>query len=160
VRNRTEKSNRINIKKLVRPLILLLMLVSAWTVLTAGIFSGAVRLKNVNEPFIDLDSTIADKAPGKGGNTETGIEDEGKDDASSSKEDTDTIVELRIEIREESIKVDDTDIQLDNFEAAFGTRYKEGVEVRLIDDYAEYHTYKTVKEILEGKGIKPVEEQK
>jgi len=156
VNNNSRKENSI-IRRLVFRTVFVVVLMCSWLILTAGAFSDAVKLKNAGKPFVDLDSTIVTGDTGKGGNAGLDIE---TDETEGSDADLDKEIKLAVEISEEKIKLDDEEMVFNRFKNELAGQYKEGITVILIDNYAEYHTYKKVKAYLEEKKIKFEEERK
>lgn len=138
------------IKNITRTALVLTAAMAAGLILTAGIFTDEVKLKNVDSPFIDLDVMVEDLP----------LSDQEGDAAEAESQDELMVSEFVISIREMEIKINGSAVNTKNFENIFNALYKSGVTVRLVDDYAEYHTYKDVLEFLKEKGIKPVEEKK
>lgn len=123
-------------------------------VLTASVWGDEIKMKNVDEPFIDLDVMVGD----------LDISAEGGDETQPETEAEEMIQEFVISIRETEIryngnKVDNSSFQ-NIFDALYSKKYGTDTTVRLVDDYAEYYTYKSMLEFLQKKGIKPVEEKK
>lgn len=135
--------------KLIRTALVLAAALAAGLVLTAAIFTDEIKLKNVDAPFIDLDVMVEDLA----------VSDSPGDEAVTETQAEDTISEFVISIRETEIRFNGAEISSNNFKSIFDAVHRNNVPVRLIDDYAEYYTYKGVLEYLKEKGIKPAEER-
>ena len=133
-----------------------------------------VQLKNAEEPFIDLAQLIGDSEIGKGGNQETSLsgntdqetpDEEGTETAGGTikTEAVQTIeqVEMIITVRDTGIKINGASVlSPEALKSSIEAGYKDGMRIRLIDDYAEYNTYLQVLAILDELNHKPVEEQK
>ena len=114
-------------------------------VLALSILGNPVELKD-NTPLIDLASSVVDSEKGQGGNEEAGLVN--ADDSVKVIEAPEDI-EIVISVRDREIRV--------NGEVCDGTArmgdkikslYKNGMSMRLVDDYAEYHIYKEVRDKL------------
>jgi len=140
------------LKNFIRCVALVMALLGVSLVLTAGVLSDEVKLKNVSEPFIDLDAMVADLDVGQGGIAQTAVEDDGKTDLSAEEAAPET-VEVIITVRESEIKINDIVVTGENLPKAFDAIFKPGMQVSLVDDYAEYHTFTDIKDWLEDKKI-------
>ncbi len=160
-------------KKLVLTILILTLVATSALTSYAFTFRNAAKLKNADKPFIDLAELIGDAELGTGGNAEAGLS--GNTDAQTPDEggtglagvvqdtlmETVTKVELIIEVHDRTIKVNGiTEKDVDAAKSAIKANYKQGMEVRLIDDYAEYNTYSDALAALEELKIRPNEEQK
>lgn len=137
-------------------------------------FKQAAQLKNADKPFIDLAELIGDSEMGKGGNQETSLsgntdqetpDEDGSGTASgmTKAEVTQTVeqVEMVITVQDTGMKINGVSMSTpDALKSGIKSYYKDGMRIRLIDDYAEYNTYMQALAILEELGYKPVEEQK
>lgn len=139
------------LKKIIKCSVLLGVILCVNMMLTAAI-GYEVKLKNADKPFIDLDTMIADSQPGQGGNEETGIEND-ENAYTDSDEATKDVVPMVISVREDKITINEEDVKTENFQKKFDDAYIDGVEVILVDDYAEYYTYTDVKNFISDKGI-------
>lgn len=149
------------IRKFTGTVLLLAATIATGMILTAGIFTDEIKMKNVDGPFIDLDVMVEDlPISAEGGDfAEDGNDKEGAAETEEKEEAEDVIQEFVISIRETEISFNGSKVSSSNFKGIFDAIHENGVPVRLIDDYAEYHTYKSVLEYLTQKGIKPVEEK-
>ena len=139
------------IRKFTGTVLLLAAVIATGMILTAGIFTDEIKMKNVDAPFIDLDVLVEDLP--------VNFDSEGGNEAEEETEAEDVIQEFVISIRETEISFNGSKVSSSNFKGIFDAIHENGVAVKLIDDYAEYHTYKNVLEYLTQKGIKPVEEK-
>ncbi|MDO4938727.1 MAG: hypothetical protein Q4E54_02050 [Lachnospiraceae bacterium] len=160
-------------KKFVSTIIIVTLIAMSAMTSFAFTFKEAAKLKNADKPFIDLSGLIGDAELGTGGNaeaalsgnTDTQTPDEGGTGLAGVVQDvlmeTVTRVEMVIEVHDRTIKVNGiTEKDADAAKAAISANYKKGMDVRLIDDYAEYRTYSDVLAILEELKIRPDEERR
>lgn len=144
---------------------------------SAAVFCGftfgfaKVSLKST-APLINLGEMIKDSRPGNGGKTETGLSDPGKLSEKETEEKKETEAETsEIKAPEETVTVtitvtvSDTEIFLDGkkvhspeeLSRKISGVWKDGMNVLLVDDYAEYAAYRSVKDALDELGIHPEE---
>lgn len=160
-------------KKITVTILTLMLVFAAVTPAFAFTFRNAANLKNADKPFIDLSDLIGDAELGKGGNAETSLsgntDAETPDEGGTGKagvaaevirEDI-TKVEMVVTVHDTEIKVNGvTERDVDVFKADLQAKYKPGMDIRLIDDYAEYNTYSDVLSVFEELKLRPNEEQK
>ena len=160
-------------KKYVITILILVMVCTAVTPAYAFTLRKAVELKNADEPFIDLTDLIGDAELGKGGNAETSLsgntDQETPDEGGTGKAGAvpDKVMETitRVEL---VVSVHDTDVRLngifqtgmDALKSNLQAKYKTGMDLKLVDDYAEYNTYKEVLGVFEELGMHPAQERK
>lgn len=126
---------------------------AAAVILVSGIFlTGAglltVTLKNADKPFIDLGAEVGDSEIGHGGNADTGL-----DGSVSESIDGQTEVKIEIRIRDTSIFMNEMSVSgTINLKNRLRSDYEKGIQITLVDDYAESKTYTEVRRLLdEGK---------
>jgi len=136
-----------------------------------GIGSGNVELKT-DKALIDLDILVKDSLPGKYGNPESGLSGKTEDtlkegaetkldekaDAKGKEAGTAVASEIRVEIRDTDITVNGT--VCPNAKAAaekVKELYRVGLKVYLVDDYAEYQTYKDTYDKMRADSISLIE---
>ena len=124
---------------------------------------GKKAVESLNDtPLIDLDKAIKETPIGSQGNTFEFEEMENNDDivdsqAINSPETEDAIIQVEdekvlytIEIRDETIKYNNSICSIDNLESKIKSDCFDGEgKVQLIDDFAEMHVYNEVITILE-----------
>ena len=162
-------------KKITAAILIAMLVFTSAAPAYAFTFKQAAQLKSeYSEPFIDLAELIGDSEMGRGGNQETSLsgntdeetEDQNGTGTGAGLAETEAV--QTIEQVEMNITVHDTDMKLngatvmsaDALRSSIRSAYKDGMEIRLVDDYAEYNTYLSVLRVLEDLKIKPVEEQK
>lgn len=139
-------------KRWVMPLVTGLLAV----ILYAGLFGKkSVELLNDNPPLIDLDAAIQEADFGKNGNTDQDIGDSSQEnpggnngeDSSSGQDVGRTHV---IRVRDEEITYESLPYRtMDTLKRKLKQVYHSGDDIRLVDDYAEYHAYVQVLTMLE-----------
>lgn len=157
--------------KLRKICIVLLVLVS-FTMLSGSAFSTEnVELKT-DKALIDLDLLVKDSLPGKYGNPESGLDGKTEDtlaegeetkkeeqaDAKGQEAGTAAVSEIRVEIRDINITVNGESCP--NVKAAaakVAELYRVGLKVYLVDDYAEYQTYKDTYDKMRAENISLIE---
>ena len=161
-------------KKITAAILIAMLVFTSAAPAYAFTFKQAAQLKNAEKPFIDLAELIGDSEMGRGGNQETSLsgntdeetEDQNGTGTGAGLAETEAV--QTIEQVEMNITVHDTDMKLngatvmsaDALRTSIRSAYKDGMSIRLVDDYAEYNTYLSVLRVLEDLKIKPVEEQK
>ena len=161
-------------KRLTAAILIAMLVFTSAAPAYAMAFREAADLKNAEKPFIDLAELIGDSEMGRGGNQETSLsgntdeetEDQSGTGTGAGLAETEPI--QTIEQVEMNITVQDTDMKLngvsvksaDALRSKIRSEYKDGMDIKLVDDYAEYNTYLSVLRVLEDLKIKPVEEQK
>lgn len=161
-------------KKITAAILIAMLVFTSAAPAYAMAFREAADLKNAEKPFIDLAELIGDSEMGRGGNQETSLsgntdeetEDQSGTGTGAGLAETEPI--QTIEQVEMNITVQDTDMKLngvsvksaDALRSKIRSEYKDGMDIKLVDDYAEYKTYLSVLRVLEDLKIKPVEEQK
>ncbi len=160
-------------KKITAAILIVLMIAASVMPVYAFTFRNAATLKNADKPFIDLGKLIGDSEMGQGGNAETSLsgntdqETEDEDGAGDAEIMADkliesiTKVELVITVHDREVKVNGVkSASMDSLRSNLKYNYKSGMEVKLIDDYAEYHTYSDVLEVIKEMNISPTEVQR
>ena len=140
-------------RKRVVKIMMAMAVVCAWMVVFAGIMPAA-KLKNADKPFIDLGSEVCDSAPGHGGNTDTGLEGEVAESSEGE-----AVVTIRISIRGEVIMLNGNTVTEQQLPAMIRQVYEDGMEIYLVDNYADAAVYKRTLSMLKSSGYTPVLEQ-
>lgn len=146
----------INRKNILKRISIITLIAGAWLLLSAFKLT-AVELKNADKPFIDLGKEVVDSEDiGLGGIEETGLEGAAKENR-----DTQPQIDINVEVTERGIQVNGT-VCLDPDEMLRKVKslHKNGMRVHLIDNYAEAHTYTSVKEKLKEAKLSFLEETK
>ena len=117
-------------------------------------YAKDVVLKNADKPFIDLGMLVTDSAPGQEAKPETGnVETENETEPQIAED-------IVIEVRHTQIRLNGAVMK--NPEELVGrvrAKYTGETALRLIDDYAELHTYEKVLDRLTDAGYTPEEVQ-
>ena len=140
-------------RKRVVKIMMAMAVVCAWMMLS-GMTFGDVKLKNADKPFIDLGSEVCDSAPGHGGNTDTGLEGEVAESSEGE-----AIVTIRISICGEVIMLNGNSCSEEQLSDMIKRLYETGMEIYLVDDYADAAVYKRVMAMLKSEGYTPILEQ-
>ena len=139
-------------KRTVKLLFISVLVIAAWFMM-AGTAYGAVKLKS-NKPLIDLGAEVGDSKPGHGGNSDTGLTGEIEEDTEGEAE-----VVIRVSIMGTTIMVNGNTVTETSLKSAIGNIYEVGMEVYLIDNYADAKTYKAVLNILDDMKLSPIKQQ-
>lgn len=119
-----------------------------------GLFSKEVKLKNVNEPFVDLEKEVVRSAPGKDANAASSeVKAEGTDDKSKVIMD-ESDKQVVVSVRDTVVKLDGHVVKdVATLRTQLANRLKNERAIVLVDDYAESHTFKEVLAMLDDEQI-------
>lgn len=132
------------------------MAVGLAVILFAGWGKKPVELLNDNPPLIDLDAAIREADFGKNGNTDQNAGDPSQENPGGNNGDSDHTSQE--EGKTHVIKVRDREVTYEG--ESYGDRlailknkliraYRSGDFIRLVDDYAEAHTYRNALALVE-----------
>lgn len=166
------RKQQTELKRQVRKICIILLILAGSLLLTGfGLSPRNVELKT-DKALIDLDILVKDSLPGKYGNPESGLKGKTEDtltegeetkkdeqaDAKGKEAGTATVTEIRVEIRDTDITVNG--VSCPNARAAaekVHELYRVGLKVYLVDDYAEYQTYKDTYDKMRAESISLIE---
>ena len=150
--------------------ILMITLLAAGSILICGFapFTQPVQFKNVTGPFIDLDAVVGDLPIGQEGSAEKSEESsETEKDGTGSGTEAELVTpvdntekELVITVSNEDVTVNGEKLRdADALKVHLAIHYRNNTSAVLVDDYAEWNTYRKVLAVLKGEGIIPEEKQ-
>lgn len=159
-------------RKFVRKIWFVLLVLVSCTMLSGfALGTENVELKT-DKALIDLDLLVKDSLPGKYGNPESGLSGKTEDtlkegeetrkeeqaDAKGKEAGTTAVSEIRVEIHDINITVNKESCPNAKAAAAkVAELYRVGLKVYLVDDYAEYQTYKDTYDKMREENISLIE---
>ena len=141
-------------KHITKKILILTFITAAWLMLSAFTLKS-VKLKNADQPFIDLGMEVVDSEIGVGGNSETGLEGE----AEAEVTDETAEITIIIDIQDRTINLNGIPCStIDDCIRKLKSMYDEGMSIVLVDDYAEAYTYMDMLEALKKEGFEFTEQ--
>lgn len=157
-------------KKFTKVIIILATLI-CWAASVGAVvapFTQPVKFKNVNGPLIDLAVMVGDLPIGQEGSAEKSEESsEAEKDGTGSGTETELVTpvdnaekELVITVSNEDVTVNGEKLRdADALKVHLAIHYRNNTSAVLVDDYAEWNTYRKVMKVLRDSGIVPEERQ-